>query len=106
MLWRFFAKSEVYEARLLSAGILCRTYAVSFNQTQAVQVLLSHDADPNLDSLNRSTGLPVTPLQSAAHMGNLRVASLLIGAGARINAAGPTGRTALQASLIVSKSAK
>jgi ankyrin repeat protein len=76
-------------------GVTPLYYAVSFNQTKAVQVLLSHRADPNIQVLNRSSGFPATPLQSAAHMGNLRIASLLIGAGARVNAAGPTGRTAL-----------
>lgn len=76
-------------------GVTPLYYAVSFNQTKAVQVLLSHRADPNIQVLNRSNRFPATPLESAAYMGNLHIASLLIEAGARINAAGSTGRTAL-----------
>jgi len=76
-------------------GVTPLYYAVSFNQTRAVQVLLSHRADPNIEVSSRSSEFPATPLQSASYLGNLRIASLLIEAGARVSAAGPTGRTAL-----------
>ena len=72
-------------------------YAVAFNQTTAVALLLACHADPNTRvSINSITPQPPeTPLQSAAELGNKHVASLLIAAGARINEKGPAGRTAL-----------
>jgi ankyrin repeat protein len=70
--------------------------AGAFNETRAVELLLVHHADPNIQGNTRRTEFPVTPLQYAAYMGNLRIASMLIGAGAHIGKKGPTGRTALQ----------
>ena len=63
-------------------------------------MLLTWHADPNapLDSRNRSA-YPDTPLQYAARSGNLRVASILVKAGAQIDAKGPGGRTALHAAV-------
>jgi ankyrin repeat protein len=72
-------------------------YAVSFNQTNAVELLLNYHADPNalfkghIDAPQTSA----TPLQIAAELGNRRIASLLIAAGAEVDEKGPTGRTAL-----------
>jgi cytohesin len=72
-------------------------YAASFNQMKAVELLLAGHADPNthVDSHNHRDPAPATPLQYAAELGNRRVASILIAAGARINEKGPAGRTAL-----------
>ncbi len=70
-------------------------YAASFNETQIVELLLASHADPNAKAAGRETEFPATSLQSAASMGNLHMASLLIAAGARVNMAGPSGRTAL-----------
>jgi ankyrin repeat protein len=72
-------------------------HAVSFNETNAVELLLAHHADPNGSVISRTESeFPATPLQYAAYMGNLRIASMLITAGAHIDTQGPTGRTALQ----------
>ena len=72
-------------------------YAASFNQTEAVELLLACHADPNthVGTHKDISQAPATPLQYAAELGNRRIASLLIAAGARINERGPTGRTAL-----------
>ncbi len=72
-------------------------YAASFNQTEAVELLLACHADPNthVGTHKDISQSPATPLQYAAELGNRRTASLLIAAGARINEKGPTGRTAL-----------
>ena len=75
-------------------------YAASFNETQVVELLLASHADPNAKAMERETDFPATSLQSAASMGNLHMASLLIGAGARVNMAGLTGRTALHFAVI------
>lgn len=61
-------------------------YAASFNETKIVGLLLAHHANPNSGSL---------ALQAAAELGNLRIAEMLVTAGAQINAKSPTGRTAL-----------
>jgi ankyrin repeat protein len=73
-------------------------YAASFNQAKVVELLLAYHADPNPPA-NRRTyahGVPATPLQSAAELGNRRIAFLLIAAGAQVNEKGPAGRTAAQ----------
>ncbi len=92
---------------LLSAGVtpnapnqqgltpLC--YAALFDHIDVAALLLGHNADPNG---HRSGGtsedeFPQTPLQIAASMGNLRMASLLITAGARLDAQAKAGLTAL-----------
>ncbi len=71
--------------------------AATFGDAKAVELLLAWHADPNLPI--RSHGVPSpspqTPLQGAAHSGNVRIASLLLAAGARVNARTETGRTAL-----------
>jgi ankyrin repeat protein len=72
------------------------TYAVSFNQTQLVELLLAYHADPNLQLDGRGERESSNaPLQYAAESGNVRIASILIAAGAQVNAQGPTGRTPL-----------
>jgi ankyrin repeat protein len=68
-------------------------HAASMNQFDAVRLLLSYHADPNLRGGPR--GHETTPLQRAADVGNVRVSSMLIAAGADVNAKGPGGRTAL-----------
>ncbi|HUE22680.1 MAG TPA: ankyrin repeat domain-containing protein [Bryobacteraceae bacterium] len=72
-------------------------YAASFNHTEIVQLLLEYHADPNAPvSINeRKDGLSSTALQYAARSGNLRITSILIAAGARVNTKGAEGRTAL-----------
>ncbi len=66
-------------------------YAASFNEIQTVELLLASHADPNVGMENRkSSEFPATPLQVAAYMGNLRLAEILIAAGARMEATGPT----------------
>jgi ankyrin repeat protein len=70
-------------------------HAVSFNESKVVAILLAHHADPNNQGNSRKTEFPVTPLQYAAYMGNLQIASMLVAAGAPVNTKGPTGRTAL-----------
>jgi ankyrin repeat protein len=69
---------------------------VSFNQTQLVELLLAYHADPNLQLDGRGERESSnSPLQYAAESGNVRIAAILIAAGAQVNAKGPTGRTAL-----------
>jgi ankyrin repeat protein len=46
---------------------------------------------------------PVTPLQNAAYLGNVRIASLLLAAGAQVNTKGTTGRTALHFAVLSSR---
>ena len=70
-------------------------YASSFNDIRVVELLLASHADPNAEVIGREMEFPATPLQCAASMGNLQLASILIAAGARVNLAGPAGRTAL-----------
>lgn len=73
------------------------SYAALFNRDQVAALLLANKADPNLraESRSRSTECPKTPLQIAASMGNLRMASMLIAAGANVRAITRSGRTAL-----------
>jgi ankyrin repeat protein len=73
------------------------SYAASFNQTKTVELLLAYHADPNpRDHRSKyAHQMPATPLQSAAELGNRRIASLLLAAGARVDDKGPAGRTAL-----------
>ena len=74
-------------------------YAVAYNHTDSVELLLASHANPNTavfghyaaDTLER----PATPLQCAAELGNRRIASQLIEAGAHVNEKGSSGRTAL-----------
>ncbi len=72
-------------------------YAVSFNETKAVELLLAHHADPNPRARSHTfaSQVPDTPLENAAELGNRRVAEMLIEAGAKVNEHGPSGRTAL-----------
>ncbi len=72
-------------------------HAAAFDQTKAVELLLAHHADPNTPVGNHSITQqpPETPLQYAAELGDRRMTALLIERGARVNAPGPTGRTAL-----------
>jgi ankyrin repeat protein len=97
---------------LLSAGVnpnapnqqgqtpLC--YAVLFDHTDVADLLLAHNADPNgrASSGTSDNEFPQTPLQIAASMGNLRMASILITAGARVDAEAKPGRTALHFAVV------
>jgi uncharacterized protein len=71
-------------------------YAAQFNQAKVIELLLANHANPNA-VINKRHGdpFPTTPLQNAAYLGNLRIASLLVAAGAQIDTKGTTGRTAL-----------
>ncbi len=84
---------EVDESgRLISRAIeitpLC--VAIKTNNFEAVQLLLSFGADPNLIPTSEET-----PLSLAASVGNVAVVAALILAGADLMARGVTGRTAL-----------
>jgi ankyrin repeat protein len=70
---------------------------VVVNQKSAVSLLLKWHADPNkpLDNISRNDPFPLTPLLYAVHSGDLQLISLLLVNGARIDARGPGGRTAL-----------
>jgi ankyrin repeat protein len=72
-------------------------YAASFNETKVVELLLAYHANPNAPITSESAGseFPISPLQNAASMGNLRATSMLLASGAEIEAKGATGRTAL-----------
>lgn len=77
-------------------------YAASFNHNEVAALLLAHHADPNKWAGSRTPGseFPQAPLQIAAYMGNLNLASLLVSAGADVNAQTQTGRTALQFAVV------
>ncbi len=68
-------------------------YAVACGRTDVVDLLLAAHADPNA----RVVPPPffATPLELALQGGNIHIASRLIEAGARVDAKGTTGRTAL-----------
>ncbi len=74
-------------------------YAASLNQTEIVDLLLSYHADPNspveINKGSSSYDTPSAPLHYAAEVGNLRIARLLVAAGAQVNARGQSGRTPL-----------
>ena len=71
-------------------------YAALFNRNDVVALLLAHAADPNIRAGGEAgSEFPQTPLQIAAAMGNLRMASMLTAAGARVDSNEETGRTAL-----------
>lgn len=72
-------------------------YAALFNRNEVAALLLTHDADPNAQAHSGvlRSELPQTPLQIAASMGNLRMASMLVIAGAHVDAKTEGGRTAL-----------
>ncbi len=70
-------------------------YAASFNEAKTVALLLTYHADPNARAARRETEFPATPLQYAAELGNLHIASELMAAGARVDTVGNGGRTAL-----------
>src|SRR6185312_10976345 len=72
-------------------------YAALFNRDQVAALLLANKADPNIraESALRSTECRQTPLQIAASMSNLRMASILVSAGASVRATTDAGRTAL-----------
>jgi ankyrin repeat protein len=74
-------------------------FAIQFNRTDIVDLLLAGHADPNAlvmsgVQFNRYGG-NATPLQLAVLLGNERQASILIAAGAHVDAKGTTGRTPL-----------
>jgi ankyrin repeat protein len=71
--------------------------AINANQARAVELLLASHADPNgfLSNRDSSGEMPLTPLQLAAQTGNMRFATMLISAGARVDATGASRRTAL-----------
>jgi ankyrin repeat protein len=72
-------------------------FAIQLNQTNVVELLLAGHADPNalVDRVNTASPGNMTPLQFAVQVGNLQIASRLIGAGAHIDSKGAAGRTAL-----------
>ncbi len=72
-------------------------YAALFNRNDVAALLLAHDADPNTRAHSGTVRgeFPQTPLQIAASMGNLRMASMLVTAGAHVDAKTEGGRTAL-----------
>jgi ankyrin repeat protein len=75
--------------------------AALFNQTRIVELLLAHHADPDAQVNRRQPSqFPATALQCAASFGNLRMASLLITAGAHINSKASSGRTALHFAVV------
>jgi ankyrin repeat protein len=74
-------------------------FAIQSNRADVVDLLLAGHADPNA-LLMTGGGLTqyggnATPLDLAVLLGNQRLASKLISAGARVDAKGPSGRTAL-----------
>jgi ankyrin repeat protein len=71
-------------------------FAMQFNRTDVVDMLLVGHADPNALLLSGDASrFSETPLQFAIQQCNLQIVSLLIAAGARIDAKGTTGCTAL-----------
>lgn len=62
-------------------------YAAPFNRNNVAALLLADHANPNIRANSRMPGseFPQTPLQIAASMGNLRMASILITAGAKVS---------------------
>jgi len=75
-------------------------FALLVDGTRAAEVLLAWHADPNAPLIsntaaNTGNGGSETPLEYAIQSGNLRMASLLISAGARVNQPGKQGRTPL-----------
>lgn len=70
-------------------------YAALFDRGEVTALLLASKADPNFRAGSGAHGGEQTPLQIAASMGNLHVASMLIDAGANVRAITDTGRTAL-----------
>ncbi|MGA8030606.1 MAG: ankyrin repeat domain-containing protein [Bryobacteraceae bacterium] len=73
-------------------------YSALFNPNDAATLLLAHEADPNIraSSGTLGSGLPQTPLQIAASMGNLPIASMLVAAGAHVDARTEAGRGEVQ----------
>jgi ankyrin repeat protein len=74
-------------------------FAIQSNRTEIVDLLLAAHADPNElvmagEELSQYGG-NATPLEVAVLLGNQRLATRLISAGARVDAKGPSGRTAL-----------
>jgi cytohesin len=79
-------------------------YAALFNRNDVAALLLAHRADPNIQAHSGTPGtglgFPQTPLQIAASMSNLHMASMLTAAGARVNAKTEAGRTALHFAVV------
>jgi ankyrin repeat protein len=77
-------------------------YAALFNRNDVAAFLLAHAADPNIWAGSGAPGgeFPQTPLQIAAAMGNLHMASMLTAAGARVDAKAEAGRTALHFAVV------
>ena len=71
-------------------------FAMQSNKTDVVDMLLAGHADPNaLVMSGDASRFSETPLQFAVQQCDLQIVSLLIAAGARIDAKGTTGCTAL-----------
>ena len=74
-------------------------FAIQSNRTEVVDLLLAGNADPNalvMTGVGLSQyGGNATPLDLAVSLGNQRLISKLISAGAQVDAKGPAGRTAL-----------
>jgi ankyrin repeat protein len=72
-------------------------FAMQFNRTDVVDLLLAGHADPNAPVMSANASrFSETPLQFAVQQCNLQIVSLLIAAGAHIDAKGTTGFTALR----------
>jgi ankyrin repeat protein len=77
-------------------GYMPLWFAMQFNRTDVVDLLLAGHADPNaLVISGNASRFTETPLQFAVQQCNFQIVSRLIAAGARIDAKGTTGRTAL-----------
>jgi ankyrin repeat protein len=72
--------------------------ALLSNQTKVVELLLARNVDPNAPLDN--SPFPAMPLEYALEYGSLRAASILIAAGANVDAKGPRGRTALHFAVV------
>jgi len=74
-------------------------FAIQSNRTDVVELLLEEHADPNALVMSGTDlsqyGGNITPLKLAVLLDNHRIASMLISAGAQVDAKGPSGRTAL-----------
>ncbi len=70
-------------------------YAIAFNHVDVVQALLARRGDPNVVNGKGVGNFQGSALEYAVSLGNLRLASILLAAGARLDAKDPFGRTVL-----------
>src|SRR5262249_52689545 len=77
-------------------GYTALWFGMNFAQPKAIEMLLAAHADPNALVFGANANPHnATPLQYAAQLGNARSAYLLIAAGAKVDAEGTSGHTAL-----------